>query len=778
MKKTILSIACALLAISVYAQTTTADDYYMLALQANHKGDYQTARENLKKCLESDDATFQIKEYAQQLYDRLDEFEVSSHEKWNIAPDGGYREFVVTSVGGWQCDTVPEWCHVEEMHEKYLKVWCGPNPDRVSRSGKIILSSESGKSVEVDVEQDMGNEKAGRIIFKTSPHEAYIETEGANTYSLTPLMLPAGEHKITISKQGYISRDTTLVFAEAPDSTVIIDIELEPEFAMLKPVILDENGNPWLMSDMENLVFKIGSKAVDLSDYSNSSSFDDRGRIDYVTLYKEGVIPLHPAEYAIEVTAPGYATVRERIKVERGEVRELEIEMNSITGTLQIVNGVGAEDAIVTIPQLFVHAKDGETLKLMEGTYDVFVNKEGYRWADDRRQVTIKQGKTQKYEVNMTRQVDLRVSTIEDGARVYLNGTQIFGDEHHIDEGQAYRLEVKKDGYWHVVKEFEATKKDTLFDFSNLEMVKTVSLNMRSDEPALLIDLKKKGDPSEYNYAEGKSMSKEVKKFIDMNIPSGKYHLTLTRTQGKSYKPRHLLAYKGVINVKDSIETRFLRTWMVPKLGAVRFLGVDYDLTYKSAVASGMMPTPLKVNFMEIPLFRGLSTSLAKGALVYTGGLDNFPAHLPLDYYTVAMPAFSGPLMNYDFRMGGGLGQWFDLSMMLSYTYYLQFDKILKKNLTHYYSGEFDHFEGHDLFLGLELSSRLSGFNGYIRAGYQMLKGDRCYSYSDYLAATKPGYYGVHVLEFVPSSYSAFIVTVGFDLGVKSAKGHNICRIF
>ena len=152
-------------------------------------------------------------------------------------------------------------------------------------------------------------------------------------------------------------------------------------------------------------------------------------------------------------------------------------------------------------------------------------------------------------------------------------------------------------------------------------------------------------------------MSKEVKEFIDMNIPSGKYHLTLTRTQGKSYKPRHLLAYKGVINVKDSIETRFLRTWMVPKLGAVRFLGVDYDLTYKSAVASGMMPTPLKVNFMEIPLFRGLSTSLAKGALVYTGGLDNFPAHLPMDYYTVAMPAFSGPLMNYDFRMGGGLGQ-------------------------------------------------------------------------------------------------------------------------
>lgn len=774
MKKSIVVILAVLLSICVSNAQETSIDYYTSAYNANQKGDYDTARACLIKCLEDKDLDSTTKDLAEALFARLDVFEVVSGEKWRVPPGGDYREFNVNSVSDWTCKSLPGWCKVEEKNSNYVKIWCDPNPKHVSRGSVIIFENKNGKSVEVEIEQDMGDEAKGKVYFRTQPYNAYVEVEdGTSGYSSSPLQLRAGEHKIVISKDGYVTKDTTLVIMEVSNQPLVVSVNLKPKFSMLKPIILDENGNPWLTSDLSKIKFTIGRTEVNISDLVNCHSFDDRTSIEYLKLYKEGVIPINPQKYTIEVSAEGYETYKKIIQPMQGEEFLLEVPMNSVVGKLKIVKGLGADGAVLTIPQLYRTAKVGETIELKEGTYDIFVNKEGYQWANNIHQVTIKEGITSEYVVDMIRLVKMYVSTTSGGEKIYLNENRIIGERHFLQEGEEYRLDVKKDGLWHFVKDFTVTPKDTIFDFRNLHLEKAHTLNLKTDETNLKIELKRKGDLSNCDYAENQVLSGKRGEVTSFKIPNGKYEVVLKRdnVKSRSILNNHELAYKGVINFKDTLKTKNLRTWMIPKLGAINILGLEYDMLYKSEIAGGKIPIPLKLKLLEFPIVKGLSTSLSKTSLIYTYGRSDFPNNLPLYTYTPALFAFSGPLMNYDFRVGGGFCQWGDVSALLSYTYYLQFEQLAKKWTKDSYSGTFNHFEGHDLFIGLELSSRLSVFTGYLCAGFQYLKGNRCYSFYDYKSSRS-------VAELIDMNQGSFVLKVGLNFGFRSVKGQNIWRVF
>ena len=207
------------------------------------------------------------------------------------------------------------------------------------------------------------------------------------------------------------------------------------------------------------------------------------------------------------------------------------------------------------------------------------------------------------------------------------------------------------------------------------------------------------------------------------------------------------------------------------------------------------LPFPLKVGFFELPICKGLSTTVLKGSLVYTKDYGRLPHKLqeclngnyddPYGYtsshYTDMMPAISGPLMNYDFRIGGGLFSHADLSLLVSYTYYLEFENLLRKYIKNYGEGDcFDHFEGHDLFAGVELGTRFKGLNLYLRAGLQYLKGNRLYYYGLYTPDLPDAVDGGHTFytDFMPLEQTAFVVNLGIDIGGRGAKGQNILRIF
>ncbi len=79
---------------------------------------------------------------------------------------------------------------------------------------------------------------------------------------------------------------------------------------------------------------------------------------------------------------------------------------------------------------------------------------------------------------------------------------------------------------------------------------------------------------------------------------------------------------------------------------------------------------------------------------------------------------------------------------------------------------------GHDLFVGAEVSTRIPIANVNIKAGMQMYPGLTANIPNSKETANKD-YYS-QALD-VPAS---FVVSVGFSLGSKDAKGNNILRVF
>ena len=117
-------------------------------------------------------------------------------------------------------------------------------------------------------------------------------------------------------------------------------------------------------------------------------------------------------------------------------------------------------------------------------------------------------------------------------------------------------------------------------------------------------------------------------------------------------KEAHKLAYKGILNVKGDNITRRYHSWMIPRFGSMSVFDIEYSPLYKSAMAVDKIPVPLRISFIDFPIVRGLSTSIAECSTIYTLGRNDFPEDIPSSHYTVMMPAITAAFMNYDFRIG------------------------------------------------------------------------------------------------------------------------------
>lgn len=769
MKKLFFAVFLILISAVSYAQVMDESaDFYARALKYYESGDNDAARRLLTQVVNMDSANPEVREKAEELLLKCQpkegseaRIEVSEHNL-NFSADGDFKEFNVEASAEWMIVESDPWCQIVESTRNYVKIWCEANPKQVSRSGRIVLSCRGEEAV-VLLHQDPGKERKGRVYFRTKPHNTYLEVSNGNSgYSSSPLVFGVGEYSVRVSKEGYESKDTTLVFDAVNDTTRVIDIELVPLFGKIEPVVIDEVGNY-----MEDVEFKIGRMNIDVFDYANGHSFDDREAIQYYGFYREGVIPLRPGRYELSVSAAGFETFKTSVHVIKGRTQKVNVEMKSILGQLLIKNGKGAEGAEVYIPELKLHASVGDTLTVPVGEYSVVVRKDMHVLDSDPIAAVVEKGRLSEYNARMTRTVEMLISTEGGGERVYMNGTlakeQNPMHKFVLAEGEEYDLEVKKEGYWHYTRKVKVSKEDTLFDFRNLHMEKVDTLWVDSDDPCMLIELKKLSDPDGVDYALGAETPRLNREKTELYVPYGKYRLILKR-KNESKKSR-VVAYRGKVNFTPTNDHVFARTWMVPSFAAIRIISAEAILYPKyDQVPDDFLPFPLEAGVFEIPLFKGLSTTIAKGALIYTKNYRPMPKAVS-GRNTEVMPALSGPLMNYDFRMGGRFTQIAALNLLVSYNYYLEFEGLLQKYVKDYKSGAFDHFEGHDVFAGLELGTCFKGLNFYVRAGYQYLKGNRVYYYD-------------HKADYLPLEQGAAVVKLGIDIGGRGAKGQNIIRIF
>ena len=785
MKKLILSLILLLVTCCMFAQSSVdGDALFKKAEMCYNTGDFKSAEKLLLQVSSMSAVNPDIREKAQDLLVKCRKdirrepvLKVSEHNL-NFISDGDFKELNVSSTNNWAVNHIASWCTIVEKSRNYLKIWCEPNGKTVSRSGELTITS-SDKEVVVHLHQDPGKEKRGHVYFRTDPHNAYLESsDGSSGYSSGSLVFVPGEYSVKISKEGYESQEVSLIMKDTSNVTRFVDVTLNPLFGKLEPVVTSEDGKP-----LEHLEFRIGGVPVNITDYSNAHSFDDKETIVYYGFYKEGVVPLNPGVYELVVSADGYETKRLSVDIKKGETLRQEIELKSIMGRMLVRDVKDAEGAVVHIPELKMYAHVGDTLEVPVGNYHIEVKKKHYMLDDGILEAEVLKGQLTTLDASMTRMVEMLVSTEGGGERVYVNG-DIIKRQHPVHrlmltDGEYYKVEVTKDGFWHFADEFKVEKNDTLFDYRDLKLEPVDTLRLDSDDPSLLIVLKKKGEKKSYDYAQGARTPTVRREKTELLVPYGKYKLTLIR-ENEPKKSRRV-AYRGNVRFTEKNDSKYVRSWMIPSFGSMRIIsGEAVFYPEYNNVPIGQIPIPLKANIFELPLFKGMSTSIAEGAMIYTDGVKDLPADLPKNHYTTLMPAISGPLMNYDFRIGGGFTQYFDISALLTYTYYLEFDSILRKYIKNYDgSDSFDHFEGHDFFAGLEFGTRFKGLNFYLRAGIQNFKGKRLYYYHSEPAGGSEGRINNEwVTKDMPVDQNMFVVKVGFDIGGRGAKGQNILRVF
>lgn len=767
MKKLFIVLLFSLVSIGLYAQQENLGlELVKQAARLYQNHQLHEAEALLEDCIKSSQESHVI-ESAKELLDKVQndihKINVSSPSYLNISPEGGFKEMNVSSLSKWEVLKKPEWCAVVDKSDVYLKLWFDRNPRPVSRTDDIILSTGS-QTISMTVHQDQGEAARGSVFFRTVPDDAELETsDGVLGHSSIPHDLASGKFKVRVSKEGYEYKDTVVTVHDT-DSILVVDVNLIPKFGKLKPIVLNADG-----VQIQDVDFKIGMTSVDIYDYANARSFDDRSEIRYCSFYKEGVIPLMPRQdigYHITVSAKDYREQEAFVKIAAGETKEVRFVLESVSGRLLLENKGSAENAQVYIPELRSFIEIGDTLNLPVGEYNMLVRKKHHQLTDgsDHVQAFVEKGKLTIIPLRMNRVADIFVSTVGGGERVSLNGKlQEFTDpEHHlkIPVGVPYRLEVSKPGHWKFVDEFSAGPSDTLFDYRGIKLQKTSLLNISADQGSLVLTMFRKDTLDGIKYVDSdtlKNVKLTKKQFL---IPNGKYKVILER---QSPYPRQKLAYKGTINFKGESDSKSFRTWKMTTVGNIFSFEADYAF---HAQDSKYVATPLNASFFEFRLVPGLSAYMAKAKLV---DLRNFGKTSNKNNPVLdLMPAIS-PLMNFDFRIGGGIARRADINAVFSYAHYINFEKWFPER---YSSFSFNHLSGHDIFFGLEFGSRWRFSNLYFRTGVQHLIGNAGYALrSDHMS------FQSKLMSYTPLSQTSYVMSVGVDFMCFS-KGRNVLRLF
>ena len=671
---------------------------------------------------------------------------------------GGTKEITIECNAQWEIIFKPDWCKVMEISDTYLKIWCDENEVTEAREGELALVVKGSEKVKtVHLFQEKGTDKTGMVYFRTVPGNALIEIHDSGIYGVSSrsYSLRNGAHSVRILKEGYKTLDTTVVVPASQDGkTVLFDLALQPEFGILLPeIVLEDFGK-----DLPALNFRINKKPIDLSNPSGGFSFYDDALV-YNYLYKGGRIPLRPGIYEVSASADGYVSEEGYVTIEKGEEVDFKLNLKYRSGWLTVLDDRNAEGALVSIDGTTFQGKVGERLRLPVGEYIVVVKKDGYMLDDGILEVKIEEGQEAFLKAKMTRMVDCLVSTDVQGETVYVNGEKVpFQQPMHtipLVEGRSYIVRVEKEGYWPHRDSLYVSATDTLKDMRGIVLRKAMPLTIKYDEPNVRISLFAKDASLTCDYLE---VIPTKSKDTTVYVPYGKYDLKLTR-RFEPIRGRRT-AYKGSINFTESRNRFNIQTW--PRKNFI-FLGADLNLTSGDLTDSGSLPVLGYAYLGQYKVCSGLSTDVLKATFFNTGKCE-FPYE---DLSAVQPKRTLGAtclFLNYEFRMGGGFCQYGDANLLLAYSWSPSWTFV----------APFTHFSGHDAFAGIEVASRVPCFNINFRLGAQYVNGQfNCYN-NPPVQNTKTE----DCFTYAPLEQFRFVVSVGFALGAKDAKGRNVLRLW
>ena len=681
-----------------------------------------------------------------------------------FAPGIGQVDSIYVTAGkAWEVTSCPAWCDTwKEDDVLFIEVL--PNKDSAPKKGIIEVSMGKERTAYILVSQEKRLDINCPVRVLTRPERAMIFIDSNQGMLSEDFVLAEGKHRIRIEKNGFERKDTTVVIDQKNQDGAVFEFNLKPLFATISVDIKPEDGYYF---DVDPTL-DISGNEVNLHP-SIVKRFNVDQDISYYSLYDGNVIPLHPGQYVLRVGAQGFVSQKRNIEAVRAGNQHFEFKLTPVTGSLSVSDEENAAGAVVFVDNREVGTVPLDDVTLKTGSHMLRLEKPGHMTDYEEYEVEVIEGKNTEFKAVMQPFSEYSLTSEPAYCKIYVDG-EYAGTTPlrlRLREGE-HKIHIEKNGYYPTDRYLTPTF-ETEVEEMQINLENAYPLLVSCDKDSIDVIISKGTGKNKVVYAE------DIKTPATVQIPLSKtpYHIELVRSDKKP-------AYKGnfLFSKKSSNKVKIL-TWAdgTPFITANGFIVRPNNIETLPA-SSGVLKPYQRVadaTLSSMRLFPGMTTSLVKAGLFLQTDASHITYPASSKYKedlkfgdggysdTMMIPALSILLINEEFRVGGAVLPFMDVDLLATYAWYPSLTKILP----------FSHMSGHDVFFGVEVSSRMKVFNVNVKAGMQGLfdgKANIC----------RPGVTGVDgAYSIVDCSQPLqFVVTAGFTLGGGNCRGQNILRVF
>ena len=777
MKKLFVLILLVLPALTLLAQNPDFQRRYQQAQHLYDEGQYEKARTAIQNSLKNLPSLSQDQIQAGQALEtrctqaiaRRDQLDVASElplSYLGLSDSIAFKAARPSAVKA--VSSAPAWFKVDKITDQYIHYSTELNREKQPRSTQLVVTMGNVRRT-VRVEQAARPETEKRLVIHTEPDHATVTVAGRPPVTgIWEDNLATGVYQVRAEKNGYFPVDTTFTVVDDMQIGQLQEIvlALKPQFARFKIDILPQEGFSF---GQEPVSLTLNGVAV--SAPHDEYNYDDDRDLQRYTYYADGTIPVSAGLVDVVVSAKSFEPVKAQVQARAGEMLPLSYTLKAISGYLTLVDEGQSLDAVVRMDgEKMGVVRDMAHKPVLTGEHVITLEKDGYMSRESSYPVNIREQEEVSVNVSMVRFRPFLFTSDPSDAKVSVDGEVVgytptkpyflrdLGPDH------VYKMVVEKDHYFPIQRDIvvDFNVRDTVSEHARLQP--SHAFSFAGDEPGLLLTVKDRrtGDSLFVNQATLP---------LETALPwrDKPYYYEVARIGQQ--QP----AYRGTFKFNEGSQDKlFIRSWSTMDFS---LLSGNLYLVGPSPVNIGLNNKPFRntvnLNLVKFRIFKGLSTSVIRGTL-FKGTESQTPLEIPvksgMETTTASLtnanllPGLSFMFINGEFRVGGGVHSLVDVDAIVSYAWYPDFwKKILS----------FPFMSGHDLFVGAEVSTRIPIANVNIKAGMQMYPGLTANIPNSSENSTTKEYYS-QALD-VPA---CFVVSVGFSLGSKDAKGNNILRVF
>lgn len=672
-----------------------------------------------------------------------------------------------------------------------------PSDVNMQRIGQVIVK-KGALSQHLTVVQFPKEVIKRTVVFSTTPKQATIFVNGTQlSFDNLSGEYDAGKDiYVTVTKSGYDEIVSNIHIDEAAEeqTPLIVPFVLTPHFGLVRFEVIPEEGfdfNPDLPK-YQNYTVRLNSEEIKL-DPDSIKSFDDYEKeMKFYKAYadSEGVtwIPVdYDGEIRYKITAPGYFDCQSTVSVGKGEKKVIPVTLQARTGQLSVLDEKRSDGAAVFMDGKKIGTLPIVNLRVAEGEHEIKIEKDHHIPMQESYPVKIENGESVEIYTAMRRVAEYKFVTTPAYDELYIDGvlqSNRGSNKYQLvekPENAPYNITLIKKGYMPFSGTLELSESDFGAEVRTFphEFARLFALEFKGDEPGLKLDITDK---------KGKEIMKSIDLPATVHLPLSKsaYQVKLWRSYSDGSNPQKITwkeAYRG--RMRFASESKKKHSVITDSRNDLRILDLNLNLSVPNEVFLGEGENTFSIlprvdaSFIKFKVLPGWTTSVLKAGL-FTPADNPLAKHMisvPEDqvknaadasFKTIGLlPAVSALFLNDEFRIGGRVTDYATVCALGRYTWYPDFIKQVVK---------FNHFAGHEIFLGGEVATRLPVISLSLRAGMLMYASPVANIYNKNINPSSkdlPGYWSQKL--DIPNM---LVISVGVSFGTDSVKGNNVLTLF